>query len=96
MQATATRCQLTESTDVWSGAAGNRDNQKPYGKLRGKIIEKYGSINSFGDHLSISQTQLSKKLTGKAGFSQQDIIEWCELLGINLEEVGPYFFALKV
>ena len=63
-----------------------------YAKLRGRIVEKYGSISAFAKHLDISLSQVSKKMNGAAGFSQEDIVEWAELLEIDLAEVGTYFF----
>ncbi len=36
-----------------------------YLKLRGRIIEKYGTIGAFADEVGISRTQMSKKLQGK-------------------------------
>lgn len=67
-----------------------------YRKLRGRIIEKYGTLDAFYRRLNISKTQASKKMTGKAGFSQKDIIEWSELLDIDLKDVGLFFYALNV
>lgn len=63
-----------------------------YAKLRGRIVEKYGSISEFSKHLELSLTQISKKLNGGSGFSQADIVKWCELLDVELSEVGHYFF----
>ena len=63
-----------------------------YAKLRGRIVEKYGSISAFQKRLSITLTQVSKKLNGVSGFSQEDIVEWAELLEIDLADVGVYFF----
>jgi hypothetical protein len=67
-----------------------------YSKLRGRIVEKYGTQKAFFSHLSITSVQASKKINGKTGFSQKDIIEWCGLLDINLEDIGSYFYAQKV
>ena len=64
-----------------------------YSKLRGRIIEKYGSLTAFCEHLTISMNSLSKKMTGKTGFSQEDIEKWAELLDIAPEEYASYFFA---
>ena len=64
-----------------------------YAKLRGRIVEKYGTIGRFGDAVGLSGVSMSKKLTGLTGFSQADIIRWCELLEIDLSEVGAYFFT---
>lgn len=64
-----------------------------YAKLRGRIVEKYGTIGRFGEVLGLSGVSMSKKLTGITGFSQADIIRWCELLDIDLSDVGDYFFT---
>lgn len=64
-----------------------------YGKLRGRIIERYGSLSNFATAIGLSMTSLSKKMTGKAGFSQGDIETWSGLLGIEKSEYGIYFFT---
>lgn len=64
-----------------------------YSKLRGRIIEKYGSLSAFCEHLPISMNSLSKKMTGKTGFSQEDIEEWSKLLEISPEDYAAYFFT---
>lgn len=64
-----------------------------YPKLRGRIIEKYGTLKEFFKLLSISQVQASKKINGKAQFSQSDMAEWGELLDIDLQEIGVFFLA---
>lgn len=67
-----------------------------YAKLRGKIVEKYGTIEEFRKLLGISAVSVSKKLNGVTGFSQADILKWSDLLGIEIEDVGSYFFDSKV
>lgn len=64
-----------------------------YDKLRGRIIEKYGSQEKFAEVLGISANSLSKKMTGKTGFSQKDIIVWSNLLDVDKTEYSEYFFA---
>lgn len=63
-----------------------------YDKLRGRIIEKYGSQEKYAEVLGISTNSLSKKMTGKTGFSQKDITIWADLLNIDKAEYGEYFF----
>ena len=70
--------------------------QLSYSKLRGRIVEKYGSQERFCEAVGISSVSMSKKMTGQTGFSQQDIIKWCSLLDIELNDVGDYFFAVIV
>lgn len=67
--------------------------QYSYDKLRGRIVEKYGSQEKFAEVIGISPNSLSKKMTGKTGFSQKDIIRWSELLDIDKADYSEYFFA---
>ena len=64
-----------------------------YDKLRGRIVEKFGTQDKFAQVLGISKTSLSKKMTGKAGFSQADVNKWTSLLDIDNSEIGLYFFT---
>lgn len=64
-----------------------------YQKLRGRIVEKFGSIGAFADAVGISRTQMSKKLQGKAGISQKEIIQWSEILDIEQAEYSDFYFA---
>lgn len=64
-----------------------------YRKLRGRIVEKYGSQEKFSKVLGLSKTSLSLKLNGKTGFSQADMIKWSQLLDIDISECGEYFFT---
>lgn len=64
-----------------------------YNKLRGRIIEKFGSQEAFSKVIGLSPTSLSLKMRGQTGFSQSDIQTWSEHLDIKTEEIGDYFFA---
>lgn len=64
-----------------------------YNKLRGRIVEKYGTQEKFAEVLGITKQGLSLKMTGKSGFSQKDILQWCELLDIQQDRIVEYFFA---
>lgn len=63
-----------------------------YKKLRGRIVEKYGTQEKFAKAVGISETALSKKMQCKTGISQSDICLWSKLLDIQPEEYGEYFF----
>lgn len=63
-----------------------------YNKLRGRIVEKFGSQERFAEEIGLSNVSVSKKMTGKVQFTQSDIVLWCEKLGIPLEDAGTYFF----
>lgn len=64
-----------------------------YNKLKGRIIEKYGSFYNFADALGVSKVSLSKKMNGHSGFSRDDIVKWCGLLSIDRNDLEAYFFA---
>lgn len=63
-------------------------------KLRGRIVEKYGTITNFASELNTSKVMISRKLNEQSGFSKDDIIKWSEMLDISAEDVGEYFFML--
>lgn len=67
-----------------------------YNKLRGKIIEKYGSSSAFAKAFPMSERTLSLKLTSKRSWTQNQIMRACELLDITQCEVCDYFFTPKV
>lgn len=66
---------------------------KTYNKLRGKIVEVFGSQKSFAEALDITEQSVTAKLNGRSEFSQGDIIKWCDLLDINAEHITDYFFG---
>jgi len=66
-------------------------------KLRGRIIERYGILSKFAKAMGISSQTLSAKMNKKSGWTQDEIVRACGLLGIDIErEVGTYFFELEV
>lgn len=67
-----------------------------YDKLKGKIVEKYGTQRMFAKALQVSEKTLSLKLNNKIFFSQDEITKASELLGIRLDEIQIYFFKKKV
>ena len=67
-----------------------------YNKLKGKIVEKYGSSRAFSQVLGIAEWTLSQKLKGRYDFTQGEILRSCKLLGIPMKEVSAYFFNENV
>lgn len=64
-----------------------------HNKLRGLIVEKYGSIRKFSEILEKSQQSTNLKVLGKVGFSREEIITWSNLLGISEDDCFEYFIA---
>lgn len=67
-----------------------------YSKLRGRIIEMYGSQSRFVDAFGVSENTMSMKLNNKVRFNSDDIVTITKMLKIPQEEVGIYFFTTKV
>lgn len=64
-----------------------------YRKLKGLIVEKFGTQEKFAQHIGKSTVCVSQKLNCVKGFSQKDIEEWAEVLGIQRKDYSAYFFT---
>lgn len=69
---------------------------KTFPKLRGRIIEKYGSQADFAKEIGTTEVTVTNKLNGKYDISMSDIIKWCKALEISKDEVGAYFFNCEL
>lgn len=69
---------------------------KPFAKLRGRIVEIYGSQARFSQAIGVSEVTVINKLKGTRSFSMDDIVNWSDALKITKENVGDYFFADKL
>lgn len=67
-----------------------------YDKLKGRIVEKFGSQVAFAKALGISEKTISNKLSGKRYFTQLEISRSASLLGLRSKDIDTYFFTLKV
>lgn len=67
-----------------------------YSKLRGRIVEKFGTIKAFSEAYGITNVSMSKKLNGKTAISPDDITKMSlpEFLDIQPKEYHEYFFKL--
>lgn len=65
-------------------------------KLRGRIIEKYGSLGDFSKEVCINRSSVSRMLNGFKCMKREDIILFCSALDIGPGEIGDYFFRKKV
>ena len=64
-----------------------------YSKLRGRIVEKFGTLSRFAEELGVSLVAISNKLNNKSGFTRTDIEKWANLLDISSGEYDVYFFV---
>lgn len=61
-------------------------------KLRGKIIEIYGTQGAFAKEMGLSERSISLKLNGQIDFSQSEIAKAVLLLGVEEEKICEFFF----
>lgn len=67
-----------------------------YNKLKGRIVEKFGSQSNFAEAFGVSENTMSLKLNNKVRFTTDDIIKSTKLLDIPPAEINQYFFSEKV
>ena len=67
-----------------------------YNKLRGRIVEKYGTLNRFAEAMGWTLTTQQHKLLNRRAWDQDEIMQACSLLDIELHEIPEYFFTPKV
>lgn len=67
-----------------------------YRKLKGRIVEKCGSISQIAKELKLTSQCLSAKLNNHNDFSSEQIYKLVDILEISESEVVSYFFTPKV
>lgn len=65
-------------------------------KLKGRIIEKFGSQLAFSHACHRSVSFISQYLNGKAYLDQRAMYDWIVLLEIPENEIDLYFFDSRV
>lgn len=69
-----------------------------YSKLKGRIIEKYGTRKAFAECIGMTASALSDRLNNKVPFSAPEIARICaeDVLDIPEKDIAIYFFTPKV
>lgn len=65
-------------------------------KLRGRIVEIFGTIEAFSEKAGCSRAFISSYLNHRSYLNQATIIKWARLLRITDEEMPTYFFTVEV
>ena len=66
-----------------------------YNPLIGRIREKGMTQKDFAKMIGISESHLSRKLSGEFDFRQEEMQKICEVLHIKAADIGKYFFSAK-
>jgi len=67
-----------------------------YDKLKGRIIEIFGSQREFSSAMGWSERTLSLKINGEIPWKQTDICKAIRLLKLQETDIPTYFFTTKV
>ena len=67
-----------------------------YAKLRGRIRENFGTQDKFAEAMGMNKSTLSQKLNARVEWSRLEVEKACQLLDIDMSEIGAYFFTEKV
>lgn len=67
-----------------------------YSKLKGRIAEKFNTRTAFAEAIGMSKSALSQRLLNHSNFTQDEILNACELLNIDDSNIMSYFFVREV
>lgn len=69
-----------------------------YSRLRGRIVEKYGSLTAFAEATGKKKSNLSVKLSNKVRITTEEMISWSapDKLDIAPAEYHIFFLTPKV
>lgn len=62
-------------------------------KLRGRIVEKFGTLTAFSEAAECSYSFLSQYMNGKKKLDQPTMEKWIDLLDIDGPDIRPFFFT---
>lgn len=65
-------------------------------KLRGRIVEKFGTQLEFAKAVDGSISFISQYLNGTVSLNQKTIDKWANALDISVEDIPVFFFKKKV
>lgn len=69
-----------------------------FSKLRGRIVEKFGTCAAFAAAVGLPESSVSYRLNNRVPIDSEEIVLWSrpEMLDIPAEELHVYFFTPKV
>ena len=72
------------------------DVQFDYSRLKGRIVEVFGTQDAFAEAIKLGRVSVSQRLNNKLEFSQSEMLRSAEALGFPVSEISGYFFTEKV
>lgn len=65
-------------------------------KLKGKIVEVFGTRRKFAKAMGISEQRMNLRINGDMDWKTPEIVKACNLLGIELKDAWEYFLVEKL
>ena len=66
-----------------------------YSKLRGRIVEKYGTSGAFAKAMGLAPSQVSFLLNNRQDWRPALILKACDILDIAPTDISAYFFSVE-
>lgn len=66
-----------------------------FNRLRGLIIEKFGTLYAFAGAMGMSSAAISARMHGTVDWNAPEMAKACEVLGVPLSECHLYFFVKR-
>jgi hypothetical protein len=63
-----------------------------FDKLTGRIIEKFKTRENFAAKVPMSIPTLINKLSGRVDFKSKEVVRFCVLLDIPLDQIPNFFY----
>lgn len=60
--------------------------------LRTRILSRYRTLAEWCEENGTTRSALSKIMTGKSNLTHDNVVLYCEKLGIKRSEIGDFFF----
>lgn len=69
-----------------------------FSKLRGRIVEKFGTCAAFAVAVGLPESSISSRLSNRVKIDSEEIMRWSQpdLLDIPASELHIYFLTPKV
>ena len=69
-----------------------------FSKLRGRIVEKFGTCAAFAEAVGLPESSVSARLNNRVNIDSDEIMKWIQpdVLDIPVSEIHVYFLTPQV
>ena len=86
------QCRKVQNIEQYGGDIVEYD----YSKLKGRIVEIFGTFSAFAFAMGFSERTLSLKINNRVPFKQPEIQKAIVVLNLKEKDILPYYFTPKV